>query len=307
MVARELSALLGPDAVIAGADEGAHAYLSDATEWRAIRGRADAIARPASASEIASVLAWCYAHDVPLIPRGGGSGLAGGSVPTDGGVVLSTERLSGPIRIDPAEWRAEVPAGTVTAHLHRRTRESGLYFPPDPGASEQSVVGGNVATNAGGPHTFKYGVTGHWVTGLEVAVAPGELIRLGGPVRKDVAGYDLRSLLVGSEGTLGVVTSAWLRLIPAPEVAFPVAGLYPDASSGCRALAAVMASGLIPSALEFLDEGTLRASLGALVGAVPGQPWGETKTAGFMVIAEADGRRDEATAVRAELIEAMSS
>jgi glycolate oxidase subunit GlcD len=303
-VARELEGLLGPDAVIDGADGRAGTYLSDATEWRAIRGRADAIALPATAPDAAGVLRWCYEHDVPLVPRGGGSGFAGGAVPLDGGVVLSTERLVGPIRIDPGQWRALVPAGTVTAHLHRRARENGLFFGPDPGASEQSLLGGNVATNAGGPHTFKYGVTGHWVTGLQAAVAPGELIRLGGPVRKDVAGYDLLSLLVGSEGTLGVITSAWLRLIPAPEAALPVVGFYPDLSSGCRAVANVMGGGLIPATLEFLDEATLRASIGALIGALP-ELAGEKDTACFLVIGEADGRQDEAEALRSELVEAM--
>ncbi len=303
-VARELAGLLGSGAVIDGADARARTYLSDATEWRAIRGQADAIALPATATDAAGVLRWCYEHDVPLIPRGGGSGFAGGAVPLDGGVVLSTERLVGPVRIDPGEWRAEVPAGTVTAHLHRRARESGLFFGPDPGASEQSLLGGNVATNAGGPHTFKYGVTGHWVTGLEVAVAPGELIRLGGSIRKDVAGYDLRSLLIGSEGTLGVVTSAWLRLIPAPEAALPVAGFYPDLGSGCRAVANVMGSGLIPATLEFLDAATLEASIGPLIGAVP-ELAGGTDGARFLVISEADGRQDEAETLRSELVEAM--
>jgi glycolate oxidase subunit GlcD len=303
-VAQELGGLLGPEAVLEGTDGRARAYLSDATEWRAIHGRADAVALPASASDAAGVLRWCYEHDVPLIPRGGGTGFAGGAVPVDGGVVLGTERLVGPIRIDPGQWRAQVPAGTVTAQVHRRARETGLFFGPDPGASEQSLLGGNVATNAGGPHTFKYGVTGHWVTGLEVAVAPGELIKLGGPVRKDVAGYDLRSLLIGSEGTLGVVTSVWLRLIPAPEAALPVAGLYPDLGSGCRAVANVLGSGLIPATLEFLDEATLRASLGALIGAVPDLA-GEADRARFLVIAEADGREDEAQGLRGELIQAM--
>ena len=302
---RDLKALLGAEAVLDGADGAAAPYLSDATEWRAIRGRADAIVRPGSAAEVAELLGWCYEHDVPVIPRGGGTGFAGGAVPIDGGVVLSLERLGGPGRIDPGEWRAEVPAGARTADVHRRARENGLYFPPDPGASEQSMIGGNIATNAGGPHTFKYGVTGHWVTGLEVAVAPGELIRLGGPLRKDVAGYDLRSLIVGSEGTLGVVTSAWLRLIPAPEAALPVVGFYPDLTSGCRAVAAVMASGLIPATLEFLDEATLRASLEALIGVEPGLVPSQAREAAFMIICEADGGVEEAGALRRDLKEAM--
>ena len=303
---RDLGALIGAEAVIEGSDRAAAPYLSDATEWRAIRGRADAVALPHSASDVAAVLAWCYEHDVPLVPRGGGTGFAGGAVPVSGGVLLGLERLSGPARIDPGEWRAEVPAGAITSDVHRRTRENGLFFPPDPGASEQSRIGGNIATNAGGPHTFKYGVTGHWVTGLEVAIAPGELIRLGGPVRKDVAGYDLRSLLIGSEGTLGVITSAWLKLIPAPEVSLPVAGFYPDLSSGCRAVAAVMASGLIPASLEFLDAATLEASIGALVGVAPDLERSPARAARFMVISEADGGAEAAAADQRELQAVMS-
>jgi glycolate oxidase subunit GlcD len=303
-VAQELAGLLGPGAVIDGGDARARSYLSDATEWRAIRGQADAIALPGDPGGVAGVLRWCYEHDVPLTPRGGGSGFAGGAVPLQGGVVLSTERLVGPIRIDPGQWRAQVPAGTVTAHLHRRARENGLFFGPDPGAAEQSVLGGNLATNAGGPHTFKYGVTGHWVTGLEAAVAPGELITLGGAARKDVAGYDLRSLLIGSEGTLGVITSAWLRLIPAPDAALPVAAFYPDLTSGCQAVANVMGSGLLPATLEFLDHATLQASIGALIGALP-ELAVEPGQARFLVICEADGRHDEAGALRRELVEVM--
>ena len=122
----------------------------------------------------------------------------------------------------------------VTADLRRRARENGLFFPPDPGSAEQSQLGGNIATNAGGPHAFKYGVTGAWITGLEVVLAPGELVRIGGPMRKDVAGYDLKSLLIGSEGTLGIVTAAWVKLIPAPEAALPLAALYPDTRDRLR-------------------------------------------------------------------------
>src|SRR5918997_1979328 len=121
-----------------------------------------------------------------------------------------------------------VEAGVRTADVRRHAHEHGLLFPPDPGAAEQSQIGGNIATNAGGPHAFKYGVTGHWVTGLEAVVPPGEVIRVGGAVRKDVAGYDLRGLLIGSEGTLGIVTAAWLRLVPRPEAAFPLVAFYPD-------------------------------------------------------------------------------
>ena len=272
--------------------------LRDATETRGIKGRADAVVAPGSAEEVAGVVAWCYEHDVPLTPRGGGTGFAGGAVPVEGGVVLALDRLDQVRAFEPLLWRAHVEAGVRTGHVHRLARESGLLFPPDPGASEQSQIGGNIATNAGGPHAFKYGVTGRWVTGLEAVVAPGETITVGGPIRKDVAGYDLRSLLIGSEGTLGIVTAAWLRLIPAPEAAYPVVGLYRDTATGCAALGRVVGSGLVPAALEYLDAGALVAAGGAFPGGVPAG-------AGFMVIAEADGTEDEAAGLRDELVEVL--
>ena len=304
-MSRELATLLGSEAVLAGDDGGARSYLADSTESRAIRGRADAIALPADATEVAAVLRWCYEHDVPLTPRGGGTGFAGGAVPLDGGVVVSLERLSGPAAIEPGHWRAWVPAGARTADVRRRARESGLFFAPDPGAAETSMIGGNIATNAGGPHTFKYGVTGTWVTGLEVALAPGELVRIGGRARKDVAGYDLRSLLIGSEGTLGILTGAWLKLLPAPAVALPVVGLYRDADAGCDALEAALASGVVPAALEFLDAGALSASLGALQAVAPALKAGATSDTRFMLIAEADGSIEQAAADARELAEAL--
>ena len=197
---RDLTALLGPGAVLPGRTR---EYLSDATESRNLRGKADAVALPKDADQVAETVAWCYEHDVAIIPRGGGTGFTGGAVPLDGGVVLSLENLKKVRHLDPGLWRAAVEAGVITADLRRRARENGLFYPPDPGSAEQSQLGGNIATNAGGPHAFKYGVTGAWVTGLEVVLAPGELVEFGGPIRKDVAGYDIKSLMIGSEGTLG--------------------------------------------------------------------------------------------------------
>ncbi len=257
---RDLTALLGEGAVLPGSTR---AYLTDATESRNLRGKADAVALPKNAEEVAKTVAWCYDHDVPIIPRGGGTGFTGGAVPLDGGVVLSLENLKKIRHLDPGLWRAAAEAGAITADLRRRARENGLFFPPDPGSAEQSQLGGNIATNAGGPHAFKYGVTGAWITGLEFVLAPGELVRVGGPIRKDVAGYDLKSLMIGSEGTLGIVTAAWVKMIPAPESALPLAALYPDTTTGCAAIEAAFASGVIPAAIEYLDEGSIEATRGA--------------------------------------------
>jgi glycolate oxidase subunit GlcD len=275
-------------------------YLVDETQTRSLGGRADAVALPSTTAEVASVVSWCYEHDVPIVPRGGGTGYAGGCVPLDGGVVLSLERLDRTRAFDPLLWRLHVEAGTTTENVRRIARESGLLFPPDPGAAEQSQIGGNVATNAGGPHAFKYGVTGHWVTGLEAVLPDGGVIDVGGPIRKDVAGYDLKSLLIGSEGTLAVITSVWLRLLPAPEARLPVAAVYPDAATGCAAIEAVLGNGLVPGALEFLDAGTLAAA---------GPAFPEPLPAGgaFMVVAEADGSAAEAASLRSALVEVLGA
>jgi glycolate oxidase subunit GlcD len=292
----DLRSCLPPGAVLPG---DASAYLGDETEGRGLRGRADAVVLPASAEEVARVMAWCYEHDVPMVPRGGGTGFAGGAVPLDGGVVVSLERLRAIRSFDPPLWRMSLEAGVRTAEVRRLARENGLLFPPDPGAAEQSQIGGNIATNAGGPHAFKYGTTGAWVTGLEAVVAPGEVITVGGPVRKDVAGYDLRGLLVGSEGTLGIITAAWLKLIPAPEAALPVAAFYEGIAPGCEAIERVLGSGLAVAALEYLDAGTLEAAGGAFPGDVPAG-------SGFLVLAEADGSAAEAARLHTELVDVLA-
>jgi glycolate dehydrogenase FAD-linked subunit len=227
-VEQELRSLVGEDAVLPGTSA---AYLSDSTEERGLGGHADAVVLPGDADEVARVVAWCYEREVPIVPRGGGTGFAGGAVPF-GGVVLGLDRMTAVRSFQPLVWRIEVEAGMPTADLRRIVRESGLFFPPDPGAAEQSQVGGNIATNAGGPHAFKYGVTGAWVTGLEAVLAPGEIVRVGGPVRKDAAFYD------GIE-------------------------------AGTAALARVVATGLNVAALEYLDGGTLAAAGGSFPGGVP--------------------------------------
>jgi glycolate oxidase subunit GlcD len=296
-VLADLRSLLAPDAVLPGTTS---RYLVDETEGRGVRGRADAVVLPASPDEVARVVAWCYEHDVPMTPRGGGTGFAGGAVPLVGGVVIGLERLRAIRSFDPAWWRMSVEAGVETAAVRRLARENGLLFPPDPGAAEQSQIGGNIATNAGGPHAFKYGTTGAWVTGIEAVIAPGEVVALGGAVRKDVAGYDLKSLLIGSEGTLGVVTAAWLRFVPAPEAALPVAAFHATPAAGCEAIERVLANGIAAAALEFLDAGALAAAGRAFPAVMP-------PGAAFMVLAEADGSAAEAARMQAELVEVLGA
>jgi glycolate oxidase subunit GlcD len=290
----DLASVVSPEALA----EPHGRYLADLM-GRGVQGTADAVVLPSSVDEVAAVMRWCYENDVPLTARGGGTGLAGGAIPVAGGVVIGFERLNRVRQFDPLLWRMHVEAGVTTGDVQRLARESGLRFPPDPGAAEISQIGGNIACNAGGPHAFKYGVTGHWVTGLEVVVPPGEIVHVGGPIRKDVAAYDLKNLIVGSEGTLGLVTAAWLRLVPAPELELPVVGLYRDADAGISAIERVLASGVVPAAIEYLDAVTLSYSGDAY-------PFGIPEGGAFMVMTEADGAASEARRVAGELKEALA-
>jgi glycolate oxidase subunit GlcD len=292
-LARDLRRLVGDDGVLTGGQ--LTPYLVDATEPRGVRGRADALALPRNAEEVAAVVAYCYREQVAIVPRGGGTGFAGGAV-ADGGVLLALERLDRVLEMEPLRWRMRVEAGVTTRRVQQLARESGLRFPPDPGAPEQSQIGGNVATNAGGPHAFKYGVTGAFVMGLEAVVPPGEPLRLGGSTRKDVAGYDLLHLLVGSEGTLGVVTETTLRLIPAAEAAYPVLALLPDAEAAGLALEAALASGTVPAAVEYFDDLSWEIARRGFPAELPG---------GYVLICEADGSAAEAASGRDLLREAL--
>lgn len=293
---RDLARLLGDAALRLGAL--AMPYDHDSTEMQGLRGHADAVVAPSDAESVRSLVAWCAGHHVPIVPRGGGSGFAGGAVPVEGGVVCSLERLDSVRSFQAELWRVEAEAGVTTASLQRMARRSGVMFPPNPGAAGQSQIGGNIATNAGGPRSFKYGVTGAYVTGLEAVVGEGDLIRLGGPFRKDVAGYDLVHLLVGSEGTLGIIVSAWLRLVPAPEAVRVVVSAYPGIDDGVEALLRVPGSGLAPATLEFFDRGCVEACRATLSLDLPA-------TTGFLVVSECDGTEQEAERIAQEVAGAL--
>jgi glycolate oxidase subunit GlcD len=277
--------------------------LEDGTRWSGVRGTADAIVLPSDAQQVAEAVRWCYAHDVAMTVRGGGTGLSGGAVP-DGGVVISMARLNAVRALEPEWWRCEVEAGVTTAELQRRVREVGLRYPPDPGSAASSHIGGNLATNAGGPHAFGHGVTRAWVLGLEAVLAPGELVTIGGPTRKDVAGYDLTSLLVGSEGTLGVITAAWLRLIPPPTAEQLVVGLFPSVDAAQEGIAGALTCGAVPVSLELLDGGALQDAGATLP--VPGAAaeWASLPdpTGAVLLFANLEGDLVEATAARGDAL-----
>lgn len=299
----ELAAIVGAGGDVLPADFADGVYLHDETASRGIRGTAEAVVLPLDTATVSKVLAWCDANRVPLTVRGGGTGLAGGAVP-DGGIVLSLERMDRVRSFEPEWWRMEVEAGVSTAAARGLAAGAGLYLPPDPGAAGRSMIGGNVATNAAGPHSFKYGPFGNWVTGIEAVLPSGDVLRTGGSVRKDVAGLDLSSLLTGSEGTLAVITAVSLRLIPMPAGRLPAVFGFPAARSGSAALAACLSAGVLPAAIEFLDRPTLAAAGGGLAEIDPGLA--SMADAGFMLVVEVDGGEDEATSQRERLVRTVS-
>ena len=223
-------------------------------------GRPRAVVRPGTVAEVSSTLRWASENAVPVVPRGAGTGLSGGANAIDGCLLLSLERLTAIREINAAQQYAVVEAGVINADLGRAALAAGLFYPPDPGSFEISTIGGNLATNAGGMRCVKYGVTRDSALGLEVVLADGTVLHTGSGARKDVAGYDLTSLFIGSEGTLGVITSATLRLRPRPPrdpVTF-VASFSSLAGIG-QAVDAIAASGVVPSMLELIDRATVNA------------------------------------------------
>jgi glycolate oxidase len=216
-----------------------------------------ALVRPTSAEQVQTVLRWATAHRVPVVARGAGSGLSGGASAVDGALLLSLERMRD-VEIDPAAMLAVVGPGLLNGELKRAAREHGLWYPPDPSSFEICSIGGNLATNAGGLCCVKYGVTTDYVLGVDVVLADGTLLRLGGRTIKDVAGYDLKRLFVGSEGTLGVITRATLRLRPLPPPATTLVATFASVQDAGRAVSAVVGAWR-PSALELMDRTTVRA------------------------------------------------
>ncbi|MFC4951166.1 FAD-binding oxidoreductase [Pseudonocardia sp. GCM10023141] len=234
-------------------------YLHDEAEW-ADYGGAIAVARPGSTAQVAAVVAACARHGVPIVPRGAGTGLSGGANAVDGCVVLTTERMNDIVEINPAERLAVVQPGVVNDDLRAAVAKEGLWYPPDPASAPWSTIGGNVATNAGGLCCVKYGVTRDYVLALEVVTAAGEVLRLGRRTAKGVAGYDLAGLMVGSEGTLGVITEVTVKLRPMrTSPPRTIVGFFDSLAAAGDAVSRVTARGLQPAAFELIDRVCLQA------------------------------------------------
>ncbi|MDQ3369768.1 MAG: FAD-binding protein [Myxococcota bacterium] len=203
--------------------------------------------------QAAAVLRLCLEHKVPVTPRGAGSGMCGGALPVAGGVVLSTERMKRIKEIDPGDLVAVVEPGVVTGVLQEQVEAQGLFYPPDPASLEYCSIGGNAATNAGGPRAFKYGVTREYILGLEVALMGGEVLRCGRRTAKGVTGYDVVAGFVGTEGTFGVITELVVKLLPNPPAAATVLGVFADVPTAGAAISALLREGLRPRVLELAD------------------------------------------------------
>jgi glycolate oxidase len=220
---------------------------------------ADVVVWPADTEQVAAVARVCHETRTPLVPRGAGTGYTGGAVPSHGGVVMSLERLNRILEIDEGNLLAVVEPHVITGVLQDAVEAVGLFYPPDPASLRQSVIGGNVAENAGGPRAFKYGVTKQYVLGLEAVLATGEVIRTGGKVVKNVVGYDLTHLLVGSEGTLAIITKIILRLIPKPPMQVTMRASFPSVRHAVNAVTGLIRARVIPAALELIDGDSLDA------------------------------------------------
>jgi glycolate oxidase len=257
VLAEQLSAALPADRVLTDPDAMA-GYLHDEAEWAPFEPPL-AVARPRSTAEVQEVVRFCLAHRLPLVPRGAGTGLSGGANATAGSVVISLAAMNDILEVDEAERLAVVQPGVVNDDLRARCAEHGLWYPPDPASSPWSTIGGNVATNAGGVCCVKYGVTGDYVLGMEVVTGRGDVVKLGRRTAKGVAGYDLCALMVGSEGTLGVVTEVTVRLRSQRQPERTVAGYFDSVVDAGRAVSLVAAAGVVPSALELVDKHCLEA------------------------------------------------
>jgi glycolate oxidase len=214
----------------------------------------DAVVLPETNEEVSAVVRIASQYDVPVVPRGMSSGLAGGSIPVRGGIVMSLTRMNRILEIDEENMTATVEAGVVTADFQAEVEQRGLFYPPDPSSIKQSTIGGNVACNAGGPRCLKYGVTEDYVMGLTVVLADGRILRTGGKAIKYVTGFNIDKLFVGSEGALGIITEVILRLICKPPYARTALVHFPTLDDASRSVHAILTRGLVPATLELLDE-----------------------------------------------------
>jgi glycolate oxidase len=249
-VIRELTDLLGPENILTRRDD----LIPFATDATKLSYMPDAVAFPRNAQDISGILVLANQEGFPVIPRGAGSGKSGGAVPVERGLVLSMDRFNRILLIDPSNLIAKVEPGVVTSVFQEEVEKLGLFYPPDPASIKISTIGGNVAENAGGLRAVKYGVTRDYVLGMTAVLPTGEIIRTGVETAKGVVGYDLTRLLVGSEGTLAVITDVTLRLVPRPASTRTMMALFRTVSAAVETVSEITRHRMIPTALEFMDK-----------------------------------------------------
>lgn len=278
-VVQELRAALGEDSVAADRDT-LIAYECDGLALYKQRPRV--VVLPRSTEQVAAAVRILHKHRVPMIPRGAGTGLSGGATPVENGAVIHLSRMKRVLEICPDDRMARVELGVINADLSAQTARFGLAYAPDPSSQTACTLGGNVAENAGGPHCYKYGATTMHVLSLKVVLANGDITEIGSP-DADPPGYDLKTLFVGSEGTLGIATEAWVKLVPRPEVIETWLAPFPSMDAACRAVTQIVASGIHPAAIEILDDRTIAAIEASVFAA------GYPQDAAAVLLVEVDG------------------
>jgi glycolate oxidase len=251
----ELAGVLGADRVLT-APEDVAVYAYDATA--VLRQNPGCVVFPTTTAEVAACVKAARRFGTPVVTRGSGTGLSGGSVPTAGCLVLCLTAMNRILKVDPRNLTIEVEAGVITQTIDEAAAKHGLFYPPDPGSRKISTIGGNVAENSGGLRGLKYGVTRDYVLGLEAVLASGDVVWLGNKCVKDVAGYNLRDLFIGSEGTLGIVTRVLLKLLPQPAARKTMLAVYTSIEAAGETVSDIIAAKIIPCTLEFLDQQTIR-------------------------------------------------
>ena len=299
-IVAELKAIVGERFVVFGDAEALEPFSHDETPDPYYAHPADALVRPETAEEIAAIMKLANRERIPVTPRGAGSGLSGGAVPVCGGIVLLVDRMNRILDVDAENMMVVVEPGVVTNEINDVLRDLGLFYAGYPMSLETCYIGGNVAENAGGGKAVKYGVTGRYVTGLEVVTPTGEIVQLGGKRVKDVTGYDLIGLLVGSEGTLGIFTKITLKLTPLPKASVDLLCLFKSAEDAIAAVPKIMTGGgVIPTAIEFMDRTSVQAACDYLNESMPYQD------AGAMLLITVDGADEEQVVREYEVIGEM--
>lgn len=274
---RRFQRIVGPQRCL-HTPEDLYAYSHDCYA----RGKPDLVLLPETPDEVRQIMVLAQEERIPVTPRGAATSLCGSATPIRGGIVLAMGRMNHILEISLEDRLAVVEPGVVTLHLHQAVEAKGLFYPPDPASYSISLMGGNVATNAGGPRCLKYGVTRDYLLGLEVVLASGELLRTGSRAVKDVTGYDLTRLFCGSEGTLGVITKITVRLIPKPEAKRTILTALSTVEGASLMVSRIIASGILPTTLEFMDQAYLKTVEEMMHLGLP-------KDAGAMLLIEVDG------------------